>query len=375
MQGLVVPELAVLQRRRSEKWSGHEPGVIAATVAEMDFELAEPIAAVLHEAIARSDLGYAHEVPERLKDAFTGFARRRLDWRVDPDQLALVPDVMIGLVELCRLLAPDGSVGFATAGYPPFLQQLPRAGFSTVLIPLLSGGRFDLEQLEGELRNGLNVLLVANPHNPTGRALPRDELEQIADLCAQYGAWVLADEIHAPLVLPGAEHVAWLEVSDAARECGISLISASKAFNLAGLKAALMVTASERARDVVRRLPFNAEQVGLLGVVAAEAAFADGDEWLDAVIRQLDFNRSLLIDQLPSGIRWTPPEATYVAWLDCGGLGLGEDPSEVFLREAKVALGPGRDYDPSNSGFVRLNFGTSDELLTEMLRRMNVVLG
>ena len=244
-----------------------------------------------------------------------------------------------------------------------------------MLIPLLSGGRFDLEQLEGELRNGLNVLLVANPHNPTGRALPRDELEQIADLCAQYGAWVLADEIHAPLVLPGAEHVAWLEVSDAARECGISLISASKAFNLAGLKAALMVTASERARDVVRRLPFNAEQVGLLGVVAAEAAFADGDEWLDAVIRQLDFNRSLLIDQLPSGIRWTPPEATYVAWLDCGGLGLGEDPSEVFLREAKVALGPGRDYDPSNSGFVRLNFGTSDELLTEMLRRMNVVVG
>jgi cystathionine beta-lyase len=110
-------------------------------------------------------------------------------------------------------------------------------------------------------------------------------------------------------------------------------------------------------------------------VVAAEAAFADGDEWLDAVIRQLDFNRSLLIDQLPSGIQWTPPEATYVAWLDCGGLGLGEDPSEVFLREAKVALGPGRDYDPSNSGFVRLNFGTSDELLTEMLRRMNVVVG
>jgi cystathionine beta-lyase len=297
-----------------------------------------------------------------------------LDWQVDPDQLALVSDVMVGLIELCRVLAPGGSVGFATAGYPPFLNQLPPAGFSTVLIPLRPDGWFDLDRLAAELRNGLKVLVLANPHNPTGRVLPRDELEQIADLCAQYGAWVLADEIHAPLVLPGAKHVPWLEVSDAARDCGISLISASKAFNLAGLKAALIVTASDRAQDVVRRLPFNAEQVGLLGVVAAEAAFADGDAWLDAVIRQLDFNRSLLVEQLPAGVRWTPPEATFVAWLDCGELGLGDDPSEVFLRRAKVALGPGQDYDPASSGFVRLNFGTSDELLTELLRRMNAVV-
>jgi cystathionine beta-lyase len=289
MLELVVPELAVLQQRRSEKWSGHAPGVIAATVAEMDFELAEPIAAVLHEAVARSDLGYAHEVPDQLKEAFTGFAERRLDWRVDPDQLALVPDVMIGLTELCRVLAPGGSVGFATAGYPPLIKQLPPAGFATVLIPLRPDGWFDVDRLTAELRNGLKVLVLANPHNPTGRVLPRAELEQIADLCSQYGAWVLADEIHAPLVLPGAKHVPWLEVSDAARDCGISLISASKAFNLAGLKAAL-VAASDRAQDAVRRMPFNAEQVGLLGVVAAEAAFADGDEWLDAVIRQLDLN-------------------------------------------------------------------------------------
>jgi cystathionine beta-lyase len=379
MLELVVPELAVLQQRRSEKWSGHAPGVIAATVAEMDFELAEPIAAVLHEAVARSDLGYAHEVPDQLKEAFTGFAERRLDWRVDPDQLALVPDVMIGLTELCRVLAPGGSVGFATAGYPPFIKQLPPAGFTTVLIPLRSNGWFDVDRLTAELRNGLKVLVLANPHNPTGRVLPREELEQIADLCSQYGAWVLADEIHAPLVLPGAKHVPWLEVSDAARDCGISLISASKAFNLAGLKAALVVTASDRAQDVVRRMPFNAEQVGLLGVVAAEAAFADGDEWLDAVIRQLDLNRSLLIEQLPAGVRWTPPEATFLAWLDFGRLGLGGDASEVFLREANVALGPGRDYDPSSSGFARLNFarlnfGTSDELLTELLRRINAVV-
>jgi cystathionine beta-lyase len=340
----------------------------------MDFDLAEPIATVLHEAISRSDLGYAHEVPGTLADAFAGFAERRLDWRVDPTRLTLVPDVMIGLIELCRLLAPGGSVGFATAGYPPFLKQLPSAGFIIRELPLHADGSFDLDRLGTELRAGLKVLILANPHNPTGRVLPRAELEQIADLCAQYGTWVLADEIHAPLVLPGAKHVPWHEVSDAAREWGISLTSASKAFNLAGLKAALVVTASDRAQAVVDKLPFNAEQVGLLGVVAAEAAFAEGDAWLDEVLHQLDQNRNLLTEHLPPGITWTPPQATYVAWLDCTGLGLDTDPATFFLDKAKVALGPGRDYDPTNTASVRLNFGTSTALLSEMLTRMTDAL-
>jgi cystathionine beta-lyase len=373
---LIVPSLAELQTRRSEKWSGYEPGVIAATVAEMDFAVAEPIAEVLHDAIDRSDLGYAHEVPVPLKEAFTGFAERRLGWQVDPERLTLVPEVLIGLIELCRVLAPGGSVAFATAGYPPFLKQLPPAGFSTVLIPLRADGWFDLDRLAAELRAGLKVLVLANPHNPTGRVLPREELEQIAELCAEYGAWVLADEIHAPLVLPGATHVPWLEVSEAARQCGISLTSASKAFNLAALKAALLVTASDRAQDVVRRLPFTADQVGLLGVIAAETAFSEGDPWLDALIRQLDANRSLLVDlladQLP-GVSWKPPEATYLAWLDLSRLGLGDEPEIALLEKAKVALSSGSDYDPTSTGFVRLNFGTSPELVAEMLTRISAV--
>ncbi|ONI75772.1 hypothetical protein BWI15_08095 [Kribbella sp. ALI-6-A] len=371
---LTVPQLEVLRQRRSEKWSGHPPGVIGATVAELDFALAPPIAAVLHDAIARSDLGYAHEVTPQLRAAFTGFAARRLGWRVDPDRLTLIPEVLIGLIELCRVLAPGGKVGFATAGYPPFLEQLPPAGFTIRQIPLRTDGSFDLDRLAVELRDGLRILILASPHNPTGRVLPRDELEQIAELCAEYDAWVLADEIHAPLVLPGAEFVPWLEVSDAARERGIALTSASKAFNLAGLKCALLVTASDRAQDVVRRLPFTAEQVGLLGVIAAEAAFADGDAWLDALIAQLDRNRTLIGERLPAGVTWSPPQATYLGWLDCAGLGLAPDPAAYFLDRAKVALGPGSDYDPAGRDRVRLNFGTGPELLTEMLDRMNAAL-
>jgi cysteine-S-conjugate beta-lyase len=373
MSRLRVADLAELQKRRSEKWSGYPPGVISATVAEMDFDIAEPIARVLHDAIDRSDLGYAFEVPRSLKDAFTGFAQRRLGWTVDPERITVVPDVMAGLIELCVALAPGGSIGFATAAYPPFLQQFPLAGLRTVQIPLRSDGWFDLDRLGAELRNGLRVLVLANPHNPTGRVLPREELEQIAELCASYDAWVLADEIHAPLVLPGTTHVPWLEVSDAARTCGISLTSASKAFNLAGLKAAQAVTASDRTQDVVRRLPYTAEQAGLLGVLAAEVAFSQCDDWLDAVLRQLDDNRAYLRDHLPGGIRWTPPEATYLAWLDCRELDLPEEPSDFFLERAKVALAPGTNYDPAAKGFVRLNFGTGPEILGELVARLAVL--
>jgi cystathionine beta-lyase len=365
-----VPALEELQRRRSEKWFGHADGVIAATVAEMDFELAEPIAAVLHDAVRRSDLGYTSGLPSSLASAFAGFAQRRLHWSVDPDRLTLVPDVMIGLIELCRVIAPAGSVGFATAAYPPFLEQLPPAGFSLVPLPLRPDGSFDLELLSARLRDGLNVLILANPHNPTGRVLPRTELAQIAELCAQYDTWVLADEIHAPLVLPGAEHQPWLEVSEAARHCGISLTSASKAFNLAGLKAALVVTASDRAQDLVRRLTITPDQAGLLGVLAAEAAFSAGDAWLDDVLHQLDKNRALIDEQLPAGVAWTPPQATYVAWLDCSAANLGTDPAAFFLERSRVALSPGRSYDPAATTFVRLNFGTGDVILTEMLTRM-----
>ncbi|WBQ08213.1 MalY/PatB family protein [Kribbella sp. CA-293567] len=369
-----VPALAELQQRRSEKWYGHGEGVIAATVAEMDFELAEPITAVLRDAIARSDLGYTSGVPSALGTAFAGFAQRRLNWQVDPDRLTLVPDVMIGLIELCRLIAPGGSIGFASAAYPPFLQQLPAAGFSLAPMPLLPDGSFDFDTLSARLQDGLDILILANPHNPTGRTLPEAELARIAELCAQYDVWVLADEIHAPLVLPGAEHKPWLEVSEAARYCGISLTSASKAFNLAGLKAALVINSSDRAQDLVRRLPLTNDQVGLLGVLAAEAAFTSGDEWLDDVLRQLDRNRTLIGEQLPTGIIWTPPQATFVAWLDCTQAGAGADPAAFFLEHARVALSQGRTYDPAATAFVRLNFGTGEELVTEMLTRMSGAL-
>jgi cysteine-S-conjugate beta-lyase len=371
---LEVPDLATLHKRRSEKWSAEDPDVVASTVAEMDFPLASEIIAALHGAIDRHDLGYTPPTGTQLPAAFANFARRRLHWTVDQHQITLVPDVMAGLIELCRvLLEPGDLVAFFTPAYPPFFDELPQARVQLVQLPLGAGNVVDLVLLEAALARGVRALILTNPHNPTGRVLPRTELEQIAELCARYDCLVFADEIHAPLVLEGATHTPWLKVSDAAREHGIALTSASKAFNVAGLKTALLITAAERPRQAVRRVPSLTDRVGILGVIAAETGFNQGDRWLDAVRDQLAANRLLLGDllaaELPK-IKWMPPEASYLAWLDCRALDLGDNPAQTFRERGRVALSPGLSYGPEGAGFVRLNFGTSPEHVTDAVRRM-----
>lgn len=371
---LTVPPLPELARRRSEKWDVHPPDVLASTIAEMDFPLAPPVMRVLQDAISRHDLGYAYVATERLRTAFVGFARRRLRWDVDASHVTLVPDVMVGIIEVARLIAKaGGTVAFASPAYPPFYEELPPAGLRLDEVCLRPDGSIDLDDLQRALSHGVKVFLLANPHNPTGRVLPMQELRDIAEICYEHGAWVIADEIHAPLVLKGAVHTPWLAVSERARERAVSLVSASKCFNIAGLKAALIVTASERSRDMTKLLPPMGERAGLLGVLAAEAAFGEGDEWLDAVIARLEANRDLLRAQLPAvlpEVCWTPPDATFLAWLDFRSLGLGDDPAKIILRRGRLALSPGLHYGPRGAGFARLNFGTSAELVEESVRRI-----
>jgi cysteine-S-conjugate beta-lyase len=375
---LRVPELGSLQARRSQKWAEEADTVLSSTVAEMDFELAPPVLAALRAAIDRHDLGYTPSRTPGLSASFAAFAERRMRWHVDPEQVALVTDVMVGVSSLCRALVPQrGAVAFATPNYPPFFVELCPPGISLREVPLREDRSVDLEALDATLAAGASVFVLTSPHNPIGRVFPRGELEQIAAICNEHGAWVIADEIHAPLTLAGAEHIPWLEVSDAARRCGIAVTSASKAFNLAALKCAMVITASGRARDAVARLGGQTDHVGLLGVLAAQAAFDDGDEWLDQVLATLNANRALLAERLPvqlPGVAWTPPAASFLAWIDCRELGLGDDPAAAFLRDGGVALSPGLAYGASGAGFVRLNFGTDAELVGEMLRRMRSAL-
>ncbi len=370
---LTVPDLATLHQRQSAKWSGQPADVLSLPVAEMDFPVAEPIAVALREAINRSDLGYPPKVATKMLDAFAAFAERRLDWRLDTEQVLVLPDVVASLLALGRLFEPGERVCFTVPAYPPFLHVLPSADLRTHPIEMRADGSLDLDQLQAALADGVRLLVLANPHNPTGRVLPREELEQIAELCASYDAYVFSDEIHAPLVLDGSSHTCWHDVSDAARDWGLVLTSASKAFNVAGLKAAMIVSAGGRGQQLLSRLIDVHPHPGLLGIVAAEAAFDHGDEWLDAVIAQLAFNREYLLAELKRvlpDVGYSPPQATYLAWLDCRKLGLGDDPAQPFLDYGRVALSPGPMFGEPGHGFARLNFGTSPEHLGDAVARM-----
>jgi cystathionine beta-lyase len=201
----------------------------------------------------------------------------------------------------------------------------------------------------------------------------------VAELAATHGVTVISDEVHAPMTMAGAVHVPFLSASDAAAENGAALVSASKAWNLAGLKCAAIVSASDSmdarlARDLPKHLPYHA---GHFGVLANVAAFEQGDEWLDALVLHLERNRAalaaLLDEYLPS-VGYRPPEAGYLAWLDCRALGLGDDPAEAFLERGRVALSPGPPFGPGGAGHARLNFGTSSALLEEAVRRMSTAL-
>jgi cysteine-S-conjugate beta-lyase len=293
--------------------------------------------------------------------------------------VTVVPDVMVALVGLCRVLVgPGEAVAFASPAYPPFFTELREAQRRLISVSLGPRGKIDLDSLDAALAQGTRVLVLSNPHNPTGRVLSRDELRVIAERCAAAEAWVLADEIHAPLVLPGVTHTPWLEVSDAARAYGIALTSASKAFNLAALKTAFVVTAETATRDLVRRMGPQHDHASVLGEIAAEVAFREGGQWLDRVITQLDHNRAHLTNELAarlSEIEWTPPQATYLAWLDCRRLSLGDEPAAVFLRHGRVALSPGLDFGPEGAGHVRLNFATSPEHITDAVGRMAKTVG
>jgi cystathionine beta-lyase len=365
----VFADLSTLRRRRSSKWVTHPPDVLPVFVAETDVEPAPVVRDALVEAIGLGDLGYAE--PGALHQAFAGFARRRFGWAPDPARMQLMPDVMAAIVELLRVLTePGDGVVVATPAYPPFFDGIPEAGRQVVDVPL-AGRELDLDGIDAALAGGARALLLCNPHNPTGRVYDRATLESVAEIADRHGAVVVSDEIHAPLTLPGAAHTPFGALGD---RRAVVLASASKAFNLAGLKCAIAVACSDEVAAGLQRLPEEVRfRAGVLGVIASQAAFERGDEWLDELLAALDANRRLLGElldgQLPD-VGYTAPEASFLAWLDCRALGLGDDPAAAFLERGRVALEPGPSFGAQGRGFARLNFGCSADVLEEAVRRM-----
>ncbi|WP_367048191.1 MalY/PatB family protein [Streptomyces sp. Je 1-332] len=372
--------LEQLRRRTSMKWRTYPHDVLPLWVAELDVPLAEPVAEAITEAVALGDTGYP--AGTAYAEALAEFSRKRWGWDgLAVERTAIVPDVMLGIVEMLKLVSSPGDPVIVNSPvYPPFYQFVGHLDRLVVESPLGPDLRIDFDVLEEVFRRAARgaarpVYLLCSPHNPTGTVHTAAELARIAHLAREHGVRVVADEIHSPIVASGVSFVPFLSVAGA--ENGLSLMSASKAWNLAGLKAALAIAGPEAASDLARMPEEVSHGPSHLGVIAHTTALRDGGAWLDGLLDGLDDNRrllaALLSEHLPA-IGYTPAEGTFLAWLDCRGLGLGGDPAEVFLQRGRVALNSGSTFGTGGDGFVRLNLAASPEVVTEAVRRMGLAV-
>jgi cystathionine beta-lyase len=362
----------------SLKWTRYGTA-IGAFVAEMDFGTAPAVTRALTAAVDGARFGYLTEsAAAEMARACANWQTRRYGWTVPSTWITPLADVLAGLQAAIEHFSPAGSpVVLPTPAYMPFRAVPGALGRELIEVPMMErDGRatYDLDAVAAAFEAGGRLFVHCNPHNPLGRVFTVEEQLALADVVERAGVRVFSDEIHAPLVYPGATHHPYASLSAATARHTITATSASKAWNLPGLKAAQLVLTNED--DVAHWA-----EVGFLathgaatpGVLAATAAYDEGEEWLDGVLAYLDGNRrllgDLLADQLPT-VRYTPPEGTYLAWLDCRGLGVEGSVGEFFLDRAGVALVDGPECGAPGVGHVRLNLATPRPVLTSIVARM-----
>ncbi|WP_225823484.1 MalY/PatB family protein [Streptomyces naphthomycinicus] len=371
-------DVRALHRRPGAKWNRAAPDVLPAWIAEMDF----PPAPSVREALLRcveNDLGYpswdGRHADNPLRAAFAERMRDRHGWILDPAQVREFTDINQGLQAVLNVATrPGDGVVVHTPTYPPFLETI--AGMGRRLDPLPytpdgDGWTFDADRLDRDLgERASRVLLLVNPHNPTGRVLRRDELETLAELALRHDLLVVADEIHSDLVHAPHRHIPFASLSAEVAARTVTLTSATKAFNVPGVRCAVAHVGAAGVREALARPSHLYGESNTFGVAATLAAWRDGDAWLSRLRPVLADNAALVREELPSGVGYRIPQATFLAWLDCRDLALDTDPYTFFLDKARVLLNDGRSFGPGGEGFVRLNFGTSPEILREILGRI-----
>lgn len=369
--------LAELRTHRSEKWRDFPSDVLPLPVAEMDFPVAAPIRDILFEMISHSEFGYLGPIPE-LPLSFEKFADSRWGWKIDPSQVHIVTDVGVAAVEVLRLVTkPGDKVLINSPVYHNFYTWIRETKVEKVDVPFVQVGDdwvVNLTAIEMAYKSGIRAHLLCSPANPIGYVYSKMELTKIADMAREYSVIVISDEIHAPLTYSESVFVPFLSLGEVAESVGIVITAASKAWNIAGLKCAIIVSQNPAMDAILKRLPPATHfRASILGGFATAAAYSDGEDWLDGAMKTLDSNRYLLRDmlalQLPQ-IKYRVPNNSYLAWLDVAALELGANPAQVFLERGKVALSPGKAFSPHTLNFVRLNFATSPEILTEAVNRM-----
>ncbi len=363
----------------SLKWTKYGPGKLGAFVAEMDYGAAPAVVAALHEAVERAQFGYLPPgLAAAMGEACAAWQADTYGWAVDPIDVHPLPDVIHGMaVAIDHFSLPGSPVILPVPAYMPFLDVPRHHGREILFVEMVRAGDryvYDLDALDRAFAEGGHLLILCNPYNPLGRVMEAAELDDIAAIVERHGGRVFADEIHAPLVFPGHHHVPYASRSATAAAHTVTATSASKAWNLPGLKCAQLIISNDADRAVLESLgPWATLGASTLGVIANTASYADGRPWLDAVLAYLDRNRTLLAELLAAhlpAVCYTPPEGTYLAWLDCRPLGLPSALGDFFLEHADVALVDGARCGASGEGFVRLNIATTAAILTRIVEQM-----
>jgi len=393
MTAIHIASLEELRKRSSEKWRRFPADVLPLPVAEMDYEIAPEIRSRLIDMVTRSDTGYLGPIPE-LGQALAEFSARRFDFHFDSERVRVAVDVGAAIVEVSRLFITHGEkIMVNSPVYQNFYNWIKELHAECVDAPLIeseieseieSGSareksyHLDFDAIERGYASGVKIHFLCHPHNPLGLIFSADQLSRLADLAKKYGVIVISDEIHSPLVYQNQSFVPFLSVSERAREVGISVISASKAWNLAGLKCAQFIALDDRINERLKSLPEAVHfRASLFGAVAAVAALQEGNTWLDEVRIDLERKRDLLNDLIREHISKAylfRNHFGYLGWIDLRAYGLGDDPARELLTRGRVALNPGHTYGPGGRGFVRFNFGTSDEIIEDAVMRMRQVL-
>jgi cystathionine beta-lyase len=377
----------VVDRRGTDsgKWQFYGPDVLPMWVADMDFRSPEPVIRALHERIDHGVFGYSTESP-KLKEAVCARLDRLYSWRVTPEDIIFLPGLVCGLNLVSRAVGASGDGVLVTPPvYPPFLTA-PTNQDRTLHVAELArhttGQRIrytpDYDAFAQAIQPNTRLFLLCNPHNPVGRAWTRDELLHTADLCQRNNLVICSDEIHCDLLLGGTRHLPIASLDPEIAQRTVTLMAPSKTYNLPGLGCSMAIVQNPELRRQLQRAAAGiVPHVNLLGYVAALAAYTEGDEWLAALQAYLTANRDFLVaylaEQLP-GIRTTVPEATYLAWIDCGAVGIEGSAQRFCLERGKVALVDGRSFGQGSEGFLRLNFGCPRSLLVDGLERLRQAL-
>ena len=373
-----------IDRRNSDsiKWNRYESDVIPLWVADMDFRSPDAVIRNLKFRVEHGVYGYPQE-NNQLKQTIVDRMNKLYNWIISAEDIILTPGVVPSFNLACRTFAaPGDSVIIQTPVYPPFFKAPENARVKRIENPLIqdADGSFKIgfDHFSNSINESTHLFILCNPHNPVGRVFSREELKTLAEICLKNDIIICSDEIHCDLVFSEHKHIPIAAINEDIAQNSITLMSPSKTFNIAGLGCSFIIAQNPKIREQLKtNMNGITGHVNIFGYTAALAAYREGEQWLQSVMDYLENNRDYVYDFVNSkltGISMTLPEATYLAWLDCRGLELKENPYHFFLDKAKVALNDGCAFGEPGVGFVRFNFGCTRSILEEALNRMRSVL-